>query len=87
MDESNKHTYASYDNISYKLEEICKKIDNNQDFDFEETEKLYHTYLNLFESIRDLDESDIYNTFISKYQFERIILYCMVKIKNTKMKD
>ena len=84
MDESNKHTYASYDNISYKLEEICKKIDNNEDFDFEETEKLYHIYLNLFESIRDLDENDIYNTFISKYQFERIILYCMVKIKNTK---
>ena len=83
MDESNKHTYAPYDDISYKLEEICKKIDNNESFNFEETEKLYHNYLNLFESIRDLDENDLYNTFISKYQFERIILYCMAKIKNT----
>jgi len=84
MDESSKHTYAPYDKISYKLEEICKKIDNNEEFDFEDAEKIYNNYLNLFESIRDLDESEIYKTFISKYQFERIILYCMVKIKNTK---
>ena len=81
MDESSKHTYVTYDKVSYKLEEICKKIDNNEKFDSVEAEKLCNNYTNLFESIIELDENELYNVFISKYQFERIILYSMTKIK------
>ena len=84
MDESSKHTYVTYDKVSYKLEEMCKKIDNREEFDSVEAEKLYNTYTNLFESIIELDENELYNVFISKYQFERIILYCMTKIKYSK---
>ena len=84
MDKSCKHTYASYDKIGFKLEEMCKKIDNKEDFDFVEGEELYNSYHNLFESLLDLNESEIYKIFISKYQFERIILFCMVKIKHSK---
>ena len=84
MDKSSKHTYAPYDKVSYKLEEISKKIDNNEDFDYSEAEKLYNNYKDLFESILNLDESNIYEIFISKYQFERIILYCITKINNSK---
>ena len=47
MDKSSKHTYAPYDKVSYKLEEISKKIDNNEDFDNSETEKLYVNYKDL----------------------------------------
>ena len=84
MDESSKHTYVTYDKVSYKLEEMCKKIDNREEIDSVEAEKLYNTYTNLFESIIELDENELYNVFISKYQFERIILYCMTKIKYSK---
>ena len=84
MDESSKHTYVTYDKVSYKLEEICKKIDNNEKFDSVEAEKLCNNYTNLFESIIELDENELYNVFISKYQFERIILYSMTKIKYLK---
>jgi len=84
MDESSKHTYVTYDKVSYKLEEICKKIDNNEKIDSVEAEKLYNKYTNLFESIIELDENELYNVFISKYQFERIILYSMTKIKYLK---
>ena len=84
MDESSKHTYVTYDKVSYKLEEMCKKIDNKEEIDSVEAEKLYNTYTNLFESIIELDENELYNVFISKYQFERIILYCMTKIKYSK---
>ena len=66
MDKSSKHTYALYDNISDKLEEMCNKIDHKEKFDEVEGEELYSNYYNIFENLLDLDESEIYKIFISK---------------------
>ncbi len=84
MDKSSKHTYASYDNISYKLEEKCKKLDNGEDIDFNQAEELYNNYFNVLENMLELDEKEIYKILISKYQFQRIILYYMAKIHSKK---
>ena len=84
MDKSSKHTYASYDNASYKLEEKCKKLDNGEEIDFNQAEELYNNYFNILENMLELDEKEIYKIFISKYQFQRIILHCMAKIHSQK---
>ena len=84
MDKSSKHTYASYDNISYKLEEKCKKLDNGEDIDFNQAEELYNNYFIILENMFELDEKEIYKILISKYQFQRIILYYMAKIHSKK---
>ena len=82
MEKANHHTYAPYDNKSYKLEDICKKIDNEEEFDINEAEVLYTNYLNLIDEMRNMNESEIYHVFITRYQFMRVIIYCMIKIKS-----
>ena len=82
MEKASHHTYAPYDNKSYKLEEFCKKIDNNEEFDINDAEVLYSNYLNLIDEMKNMNESEIYHNFITRYQFIRVIIYCMIKIKS-----
>ena len=75
MEKANHHTYAPYDNKSYKLEELCKKIDNEEEFDINDAEVLYINYLNLIDEMKNMNESEIYHNFITRYQFMRVIIY------------
>lgn len=81
LDKTQKHSYYLYDNISDKLENYIEKIGKNEQINFSEAEQVYKSYENYIDIMKEMDESTLYNLLINKPQYERLILYDMVKIK------
>ena len=83
QEKSSHHSYAPYDKVSYKLEGVCRNIDMGQEYDKIETEVLLKDYEYLMNEMKELNnESEIYNFFINKYQFIRVIAYSLIKVKS-----
>ena len=82
LDNAQKHTYHSYDNISNKLEEFIAQLDNNEKINISEAEEIFKPYEEkYYDTIDRFREDDLYTFLLSLSQFERLILYDIVKIR------
>lgn len=82
LENSQKHSYHNYDNISNKLEQMLLQLENKEKIDEVELEEISKEYTKkYFEKMKYMNENELYNFLITKQQFERIILYQIVKIK------
>ena len=82
LDNAQKHTYHSYDNISNKLEDFIHQLDNNEKINIAEAEEIFKPYeQKYYDTIDRFREEELYTFLLSLSQFERLILYDIVKIR------
>ena len=82
LDNAQKHTYHSYDNISNKLEDFIHQLDNKEKINIAEAEEIFKPYeQKYYDTIDRFREEDLYTFLLSLSQFERLILYDIVKIR------
>lgn len=82
LNECNKHTYAPYDNITQKIEKDIKLYEENgQTINVNEYEDLYKEYNEVINSIKNLNEKDLYNFILKQYHYKRVIIYDILKAK------
>ena len=82
LNNSNKHTYAAYDELSPKIENSIKLFEEKgQSINLEDLGEQIVPYLNQIKEIKNLDESQLYNFILKQYHFKRVIFYDILKAK------
>ena len=82
LNNSNKHTYAPYDDLSEKIENNIKSFEEKGErIILEDYGSLIEPYLKCINEIKNLDEKSLYNIILKQYHFKRVILYDILKAK------
>ena len=82
LNNSNKHTYAAYDELSPKIENSIKLFEEKgQSINLEDLGEEIMPYLNQINEIKNLDENQLYNFILKQYHFKRVIFYDILKAK------
>ena len=82
LNNSNKHTYAAYDELSPKIENSIKLFEEKgQSINLEDLGEQIVPYINQIKEIKNLDESQLYNFILKQYHFKRVIFYDILKAK------
>ena len=82
LNNSNKHTYAAYDELSPKIENSIKLFEEKgQSINLGDLGEQIVPYLNQIKEIKNLDESQLYNFILKQYHFKRVIFYDILKAK------
>ena len=82
LNNSNKHTYASYDELSPKIENSIKLFEERgQSINLEDFGNSIEPYLTQINEIKNLDENQLYNFILKQYHFKRVIFYDILKAK------
>ena len=82
LNNSNKHTYAAYDELSPKIENSIKLFEEKgQSINLEDLGEQIMPYLNQINEIKNLDENQLYNFILKQYHFKRVIFYDILKAK------
>ena len=82
LNNSNKHTYAPYDELSDKIENSIKLFEEKREsINLEDFGNLLEPYNNCINEIKTLDENQLYNFILKQYHFKRVILYNILKAK------
>ena len=83
LNECNKHTYASYDNESQKIENAIKSFEEKKEQIFlEEFVVIFEKYQNIIDTMKKFeDEKSLYNFILGQYHYKRVIFYDILKLK------
>ena len=82
LNNSNKHTYAPYDELSEKIEKSIKLFEEKgENIILEDYGNLIEPYINCINEIKNLDENQLYNFILKQYHFKRVIIYDILKAK------
>ena len=82
LNNSNKHTYAPYDELSEKIENSIKLFEEKgENIILEDYGNLIEPYINMINEIKNFDESQLYNFILKQYHFKRVIIYDYLKAK------
>ena len=82
LNNSNKHTYAPYDELSLKLENDIKAFEDSQSaINFDDYGNEINLYLKEINDIKNMDENHLYNYILKQYHFKRVIIYDILKAK------
>ena len=82
LNNSNKHTYAPYDELSEKIENSIKLFEEKgENIILEDYGNLIEPYINMINEIKNFDESQLYNFILKQYHFKRVIIYDFLKAK------
>ena len=80
LNNSNKHTYAPYDELSEKIENSIKLFEEKgENIILEDYGNLIEPYINMINEIKNFDESQLY--ILKQYHFKRVIIYDYLKAK------
>ena len=82
LNNSNKHTYAPYDELSEKIENSIKSFEEKgENINLEDYGNSIEPYFNCINEIKNLDENQLYNFILKQYHFKRVIIYDILKAK------
>ena len=82
LNECNKHTYAPYDEVTPKIEKSIKLFEESgKKIDLIDLESIFAQYNNVIDSIKNLNESQLYNFILKQYHYKRVIIYDILKAK------
>ena len=82
LNNSNKHTYAPYDELSDKIEKNIKSFEEKGErIILEDYGNIIEPYIKCINEIKNLDEKSLYNFILKQYHFKRVILYDILKAK------
>ena len=82
LNNSNKHTYASYDELSSKIENDIKIFEEKGiPINLDDYGNEINIYIKEINEIKNLDESLLYNYILKQYHFKRVIIYNILKAK------
>ena len=82
LNNSNKHTYATYDELSEKLENSIKLFEEKgESINLDDYGNLMTPFINCINEIKNLDEKSLYNFISKQYHYKRAILYYILKAK------
>ena len=82
LNNSNKHTYAAYENVTQKIEKEIKNFEENgTKIDMDYLKEIYDSYEDEINQLKKMDENQLYNYILKLYQYKRIILYDILKSK------
>ena len=82
LNNSNKHTYAPYDELSDKIEKNIKSFEEKGErIILEDYGNIIEPYIKHINEIKNLDEKSLYNFILKQYHFKRVILYDILKAK------
>ena len=81
LNNSNKHTYAPYDEISQGIENSIKLFEEKrQEINLDDLGDIT-PYINTINEIKNLNENELYNFIVKQYHFKRVIIYDILKAK------
>ena len=82
LNECNKHTYAPYDEVTPKIEKSIKLFEESgKKIDLIDLDSIFGQYNNIIDSIKNLNESQLYNFILKQYHYKRVIIYDILKAK------
>ena len=82
LNNSNKHTYAPYDELSPRIENSIKLFEEKgQSINLEDFRNFLEPYMNILNEMKNLNENQLYNCILKQYHFKRVILYDILKAK------
>ena len=82
LNDSNKHTYAPYDDITQKIERDIKlHEEKGQNISLDVFDSIFKQYNDIINKIKNYDESQLYNFILKQYHYKRVIIYDILKAK------